>query len=97
MSGKRNRKSEQELPFEYDESGILGELEEGPVEIVLDEELRGQVLSGQRRRRLKNVTIKLAPAQIVALRKIAVMKSIPYQTLVRHWLAEGIKRELGIG
>ncbi len=31
---------------------------------------------------------------IQALRKIATMKSIPYQTLIRQWLAEGIRKEL---
>jgi len=36
----------------------------------------------------------LDPAQIQGLRKIATMKSIPYQTLIRQWLAEGIRREL---
>ncbi|GAH43447.1 unnamed protein product, partial [marine sediment metagenome] len=29
-----------------------------------------------------------------AIKKLATMKSIPYQTLVRHWLAEDIKNEL---
>jgi predicted DNA binding CopG/RHH family protein len=45
-------------------------------------------------RRLQNVSIKLDPAQIQALRKIATMKSVPYQTLIRQWLAEGISKEL---
>ena len=51
-------------------------------------------MSGARRRRLRNLSIKLDPAQIVALRKIATLKAIPYQTLIRHFVAEGIKREL---
>lgn len=37
------------------------------------------------------------PTQIQALRKIATMRSIPYQTLIRQWLAETIRRELRIG
>jgi predicted DNA binding CopG/RHH family protein len=45
------------------------------------------------RRRLQNISIKLDPAQIQALRKIATMKSIPYQTLIRQWLADGIRKE----
>lgn len=45
---------------------------------------------------LENVSIKLDPAQIQALRKIATMKSIPYQTLIRQWMAEGIRRELNL-
>jgi hypothetical protein len=64
------------------------------VQFSLDEALRDQILSGKRARRLENVSIKLDPVQVQALRKIATMKSIPYQTLIRQWLAEGIRREL---
>lgn len=78
----------------YDRRGILGELEEGAVEFALEEELREQILRGNRTRRLVNISIKLDPMQIHALRKIATMKSIPYQTLIRQWLAEAIRREL---
>jgi hypothetical protein len=78
----------------YERHGVLGELEDGTVEFALDEELRRQILTGLRTRRLQNVSIKLDPAQIQALRKIATMKSIPYQTLIRQWLAEGIRKEL---
>jgi predicted DNA binding CopG/RHH family protein len=66
------------------------------VEFSLDEELRRQILEGRRTRRLQNISIKIDPAQIQALKKIAVMKSIPYQTLIRHWLSECIRRELRI-
>ena len=78
----------------YDRHGVLGELEERPVEFALDEELREQILKGKRKRRLKNVSVKLDEAQIIALRKIATLKSIPYQTLIRQWLAEGIAKAL---
>ena len=43
---------------------------------------------------MKNVTIKIDPLQIMAIKKLSTMKSIPYQTLIRHWLAEGIRHEL---
>jgi predicted DNA binding CopG/RHH family protein len=68
-------------------------LEEGAVEFALEEDLRRQILGGKRTRRLQNISIKLDPAQIQALRKIATMKAIPYQTLIRQWLAEGIRKE----
>ena len=81
----RQRTSLRESPAAYyDRRGVL-------------KELRRQILSGARGRRLRNVSIKLDPAQIQALRKIATMRSIPYQTLIRQWLAEGIRRELRIG
>ena len=78
----------------YDRRGVLGELVERPVEFALDEEPREQILRGKRTRRLQNISIKLDPAQIQALRKIATTKAIPYQTLIRQWLAEKIRREL---
>jgi predicted DNA binding CopG/RHH family protein len=71
-------------------SGIVDE----PVAFSLDEELRKQILDGRRGRRMENVSIKLDPAQLQALRKIATMKALPYQTLIRTLLAEGIRREL---
>jgi predicted DNA binding CopG/RHH family protein len=78
----------------YDRRGILSELKDADVEFSLDEELRRQILRGARTRRLRNLTIKLDPVQIQALRKIATRRSIPYQTLIRQWLADGIRREL---
>jgi len=65
-----------------------------PVEFTLDEELRRQILKGQRGRRLQNISVKLDPIQIQAVRKVATMKSIPYQTLIRQWLADALRREL---
>ncbi len=91
---KKPTKKVEDLAALYDREGVLGQIEEGPVEFALDEELRRQILKGVRRRRLKNVSIKLDAAQIVALHKIATQKAIPYQTLIRSWLAEGIRREL---
>jgi len=91
---KKEARKVMETPAEYyDRRGVLGEMEEGPVEFALEEELRRQILGGKRTRRLQNISIKLDPAQIQALRKIATMKAIPYQTLIRQWLAEGIRKE----
>ena len=92
---KKGARKVKETPAEYyDRRGVLGELEEGPIGFALEEELRKQILGGQRTRRLQNISIKLDAAQIQALRKIATMKAIPYQTLIRQWLAEGIRKEL---
>lgn len=85
----------QEDPAEYYTAHrILGEIEDEAVEFALTEELRKQILEGKRRRRLQNISVKLDPVQIAALKKVATMKSIPYQTLIRQWLAEGIRKEL---
>jgi hypothetical protein len=93
---KQPLKVKEKLAEYYDSRGVLGELDERPVEFALKEELRRQILGGGRARRLQNISIKLDPAHIQALRKIATTKSIPYQTLIRQWLTEGIRRELGL-
>jgi hypothetical protein len=93
---KKDSKVSETLAEYYDRRGILGEIEEGEASFCLEDELRDQILRGKRSRRLQNISIKLEPAQIQALQKIAVKKSIPYQTLIRSFLAEAIKKELHI-
>ena len=78
----------------YDEKDILDELLAGSVDFSLDEGLLKEILSKDRKRKLQNVTIKIDPLHLRAIRKLATSKSIPYQTLVRHWLSEQIKKEL---
>ena len=78
----------------YEDRNILDEITDESVDLSLDDRLRQDILSGRRKRKLKNVTIKIDPFQIVAIKKLSTMKSIPYQTLIRHWLAEGIRQEL---
>lgn len=91
---KKATKKAEDLAAVYDREGVLGQIEEKPVEFALDEELRAQIVKGVRRRALKNVSIKLDAAQVVALKRIATQKAMPYQTLIRTWLADGIRREL---
>jgi predicted DNA binding CopG/RHH family protein len=80
----------------YDAHGVLKEMIDEPIEMSLDTELRRAILSGKRRRNLKNISLKMDPLQIQAIKKVATMKSIPYQTLIRHWLSENLKKELHI-
>ncbi len=80
----------------YDQANILDELLEEPVEFSLEERLRRNILSKKRKRKLQNITIKIDPLQVRAIRKLATTKSIPYQTLIRHWLSEEIKKELDL-
>ena len=91
---RRPSRVREDLPKYYDRRGVLQEIEEQPVVFALDDELRRAILGGERARRLQNLSIKLDATQIHALRKIATMKAIPYQTLIRQWLAEGIRKEL---
>jgi predicted DNA binding CopG/RHH family protein len=78
----------------YEDRSILKEVTDESVEQVLDEALRQDIISGKRRRNMKNITIKIDPLQSMAIKKLSTMKSIPYQTLIRHWLAEGLKHEM---
>ena len=80
----RKRKVEEPGAEYYDRHGVLRELVPVPVTFALDEELRRQILRGERTRGLQNVSTKLDPAQVQALRKIATRKAIPYQTLIRQ-------------
>ena len=39
------------------------------------------------------ISIRLAPEQIAAAKHIAAAKSVGYQTQLRMWIADGIRRE----
>jgi predicted DNA binding CopG/RHH family protein len=80
----------------YDQGNILDELLEESAEFRVGERLRRNILSKKRKRKLQNITIKIDPLQVQAIRKLATTKSIPYQTLIRHWLSEEIKKELNL-
>ncbi len=90
------RRRDQSLAKYYDEINILDELLEEPVEFRLGEKLRRDILLKKRKRKLQNLTIKIDPLQVQAIKKLATTKSIPYQTLIRHWISEEIKNELSL-
>ena len=39
------------------------------------------------------ISLRLAPEQIAAAKHIAAAKSVGYQTQLRMWIAEGVRRE----
>lgn len=45
---------------------------------------------------LRNITIKLDPLYLLSIKKGATKKGISYQTLVRRWVAENIRKKLKI-
>lgn len=71
-------------------SDYLNELE--PVKEELDPELKAKIKA---RANLKRVTLRLGQEQIAAAKRIAAEKGIPYQTLMRMWIVEGIKAQGG--
>jgi predicted DNA binding CopG/RHH family protein len=92
MKTRRVFKNLEEAGY-YEKHDVLEEIIEEPVEMSLETELRESILSGKRKGKLKNISVKMDPLQIKAIKKIATMKSMPYQTLIRHWLAQHIKKE----
>lgn len=80
----------------YDKKGVLGEIMDEDIAISLDEALAKDIIAGKRRRKLQNVTIKIDPLYLISIKKVATQKGIPYQTLVRQWVAEKIRKELKI-
>lgn len=69
------------------ERGVLEPLDE-PVE--LDPALEAKI---RERAKTKQVTLRLRVSQIEAAKEISKKKDIPYQTLIRSWVAEAIRRE----
>ena len=56
---KQQEKRENWIEY-YDHKSILNEITDEPVDLRLDEHLRKDILSGKRRRKLKNITLNLA-------------------------------------
>jgi predicted DNA binding CopG/RHH family protein len=72
-----------------DSTPYLRDLREVPVKV--SPALRRRV--AERAELKKPVTLRLEPSQIEAAKRVARRKSIPYQTLLRMWIAEGLTRE----
>jgi predicted DNA binding CopG/RHH family protein len=93
---KKGKRKDKEWADYYEQRDLLEELVEDPVEFSLNDELLRDILEKKRKRKLQNVTIKMDPLQVHTIRKLATIKSIPYQTLLRHWLSDKIRQELNL-
>ncbi len=93
---KEQKRKKKKWADYYDQKDILEEIMEGPVEFSLDERLLRDILEKKRKRKLQNVTIKMDPLQVRAIQKLSTIKSMPYQTLIRHWLSDKIRQELDL-
>jgi predicted DNA binding CopG/RHH family protein len=80
----------------YDKHGVLSTIIEREVTLSLDNALKQDIFSGKRRRKLRNITIKIDLRYLVSIKKVVTKKGIPNQTLVRQWVAEKIRKELKI-
>ncbi|MFH0933559.1 MAG: CopG family antitoxin [Nitrospirota bacterium] len=80
----------------YDTHGILKDIIDEEIDLSLDDALRKSIITGSRKRKLRNISIKIDPLYLQSVKKIATMKGVPYQTLIRQWLIKEIKKELKI-
>ena len=60
---KLNQKPKNWIRY-YDDRNILDEITDDNLDLVLDEHLRDEILSGKRKRKLKNVTFKIDPLRV---------------------------------
>ena len=80
----------------YDTYGILKDIVDEDIDLSLDDALREEIITGKRKRRLENISIKIDRLYLQSIKKIATLKGMPYQTLMRQWLVEQIRKELKI-
>lgn len=84
-------KNEKEEAVFWDTHNSLDYLEsDEPVELELAPELIATI---KERSKTKRVTLRLRLSQIEDAKKIAKKKDIPYQTLMRSWIAQAIEKE----
>jgi len=95
MKQKKYKKMTTDAEY-YDTHGVLGDILDEDVDLSLEDKLRDDIVTGKRKRRLRNISIKIDPLYLQSIKKIATFKGIPYQTLIRLWLTEQIRKELKI-
>jgi predicted DNA binding CopG/RHH family protein len=87
--------TEEEAEFwsTHDTADYWEDTEEVPEgEIEIDPKFRAKVLKRAREKQL--LSLRIEKRQIALAKRIAREKSIGYQTLMRFWIEEGIKKEL---
>lgn len=88
-------KSEQEVAEFWDTHSVADYWDQfEPVEVELAPELAAKAAE---RSKTKRITLRLRVSQIEVAKEIARKKDIPYQTLMRSWITQGIKKELAEG
>lgn len=68
VSTRKEEAANRDLVKCYDHGDLLDELTDEPVDLSLTDELRQSILEGKRRHKLRNVTLKLDPMQLNAIR-----------------------------
>ncbi len=89
---KKSHKNEADY---WDRRGIWKD-DQGEAALSLTDELRQAIKSGKRSRPMKNFSIKMDPAFLIAAKKIATRQAISYQSLIRSWIAKGLSQTLPV-
>jgi len=87
--------TEEEAAEFFDSYSFAEAMEKGlfePENVELAPELAAKI---RERSKTKKVTLRLRLSQIEDAKMIAREKDIPYQTLIRSWITEAIRRERG--
>jgi len=63
------------------------------VAVTVPAPLRRRVLA--RARAKQAVTLRLDPAQVAAVKRLARRRRVPYARLLRTWIADGLAKERG--
>ena len=87
----KNEEEEAKFWATHSSADYWDEFEDVEEPIELEPELKKRIMQNANKRLL---TLRLEPYQIDVAKKIARRKSIGYQTLMRMWISEGIKREV---
>ena len=72
-------------------AGVWGQLPEAPQ--AKPSPAVARKIRDRHARAKSPISLRLAPEPIVAAKHIAAAKSVGYQTQLRMWIAEGIRRE----
>ena len=67
---RKRKKENKDWKDYYKRTNILDEIADEAVDFTLEGDLRQEILSGERKRKLKNVTIKIDPMQIKEWRQV---------------------------
>jgi predicted DNA binding CopG/RHH family protein len=92
----KSQKKKVDTPVDFGKTSVSGLWDElAPArQVKLSPELQRKIRSRQLKAKAA-ISIRLEPKQIEAAKRVAAAKSIGYQTQLRVWIAEGIRREVG--
>ncbi len=82
------RSDEEERAFwaKHDVGDFLGDTR--PVEVQVSRRIRERA-----RERKRNLTLRMEPSRVDEIKAVAEERGIPYQTLMRMWIVERLRRE----